>query len=179
MGVPIWTSSFTATTDMNVPRNTFAECMQQIFDDVKMAEELLPLDYVNIANDSQVPAKYASLGVKNDAYNRVFGAFPVWCRMSGRIAKAIRAQAALLAAASPAFNPGSGVSWEEAAKWAAESLKSIGGVSGMPQKGHVWFTAEEDAITLGASENHPEIIWRGGYEDNCSVETDNFPEPLR
>ena len=42
MGVPIWTSSFTATTDMNVPRNTFAECMQQIFDDVKMAEELLP-----------------------------------------------------------------------------------------------------------------------------------------
>ena len=65
MGVPIWTSSFSATTDMNVPRNTFAECMQQIFDDVKMAEELLPLDYVNIANDSQVPAKYASLGVKN------------------------------------------------------------------------------------------------------------------
>lgn len=175
MGVPIWTSSFTATTDMNVPRNTFAECMQQIFDDVKMAEELLPLDYVNIANDSQVPAKYASMGVKNDAYNRVFGA-PVWCRMSGRIAKAIRAQAALLAA-SPAFNPGSGVSWEDAANYAAQSLNDIGGVSGMPQKGHVWFTAEEDA-TLGASENHPEIIWRGGYEDNCSVETDNFPPSL-
>lgn len=34
LGVPIWTQTYDATTDMNVPRNTFAECMQQIFSDI-------------------------------------------------------------------------------------------------------------------------------------------------
>lgn len=175
LGVPIWTSSFSATSDLNVPRNSFSECMEQLLSDVDKAIELLPTDYADIS-DSEVPAKYASLGVSAAEYNRVNGATTA-LRLSGRIAEAIASQAALLAA-SPAFSDQSGVTWEEAANRAAKLLNHLGGPAGMPQKGHLWYTAEEIGNSVTASVNHPEVIWRGGAEENSTIEGDNFPPSL-
>ncbi len=175
LGVPIWTNSFSATSDLNVRRNTFQECMTQLFKDVDAAVELLPIDYKDIS-DNEVPAKYAQKGVNAAQYNRVNGSTTA-LRLSGRIAEAIAAQAALLAA-SPAFSDQSGVTWEDAANRAAKLLNQIGGVAGMPQKGHLWYTAEEIGGSVTASENHPEVIWRGGAEENSTLEGNNFPPSL-
>lgn len=175
MGVPIWTESFSATSNLNVPRNTFKECMAQLLDDVDKAISLLPLDFQDVS-DADVPAKYKSKGVNAAVYNRVNGATTA-LRLSGRIAEAIGSQAALLAA-SPAFSDQSGVDWAEAANRAGDVLKRIGGVAGMPQKGHLWYTAEEIGNSVTASVNHPEVIWRDGATENSDREADNFPPTL-
>lgn len=175
LGVPIWTSSYSATSDLNVSRNTFEECMAQLLSDVDKAIELLPTDYADIS-DSEVPSKYKTLGVNAAQYNRVNGATTA-LRLSGRIAEAIGSQAALLAA-SPAFSDQSGVTWEEAANRAAKLLNHLGGPAGMPQKGHLWFTAEEIGNAVTASVNHPEVIWRSGAEENSTIEGNNYPPSL-
>ena len=64
------------------------------------------------------------MGVDPSQYNRVFGDHAK-NRMSARVARAIRAQAALLAA-SPAYSEGSGVTWEQAANSMAEVLANLG-----------------------------------------------------
>ncbi len=175
MGVPIWTSSFGANSELNVPRNTFAECMKQLLDDVDAAMSLLPVDYKDVS-DGEVPSKYASKGANAATYNRVNGATTA-LRFSGRIAEAIAAQAALLAA-SPAFGDQSGVSWEEAANRAARVLDRVGGASGLPANGHIWFTAEQIGSSVSASTNHAEVIWRGGADESSSNEGENFPPSL-
>ncbi|MDE6268824.1 MAG: RagB/SusD family nutrient uptake outer membrane protein [Muribaculaceae bacterium] len=175
LGVPIWQESYDATTDMNVARNTFAECMEALLKDVNEASQLLPTDFVDLSNNNQIPAKYAGLGVDFMDYNRVFGS-TTWTRMSGRIAEAIGAQASLLAA-SPAFQ-GSGVEWSEAADYAARVIDRAGGLAGMAPDGHKWYTAEVIGNNTISTANHDEIIWRGGYEENSSIEGDNFPPSL-
>lgn len=175
MGVPIWTSAWDATSNLNVPRNTFKECMAQLLEDVDKAVALLPLDFKDIS-DAEVPAKYKSKGVDAAVYNRVNGATTA-LRLSGRIAEAIGSQAALLAA-SPAFSDQSGVDWAEAANRAGDVLKRIGGIAGLAQKGHLWYTAEEIGNSITASVNHPEVIWRDGAGENCDREADNFPPTL-
>lgn len=175
MGVPIWTTPFSANSELNVPRNTFAECMKQIFDDLDQAIALLPLDYKDIS-DGEVPAKYASKGVNAAVYNRVNGA-TTFLRFSGRIAEAIASQAAILAA-SPAFGDQSGITWEEAARRAGVVINRVGGASGIPANGHLWYTAEQIGNSVTASANHPEIIWRSGAEDNYTIEGDNFPPSI-
>lgn len=175
MGVPVWTESWNATSNLNVPRNTFRECLAQLLDDVDKAVDLLPLDFKDVS-DAEVPDKYRSKGVNAAVYNRVNGATTA-LRLSGRIAEAIGSQAALLAA-SPAFSDQSGVDWAEAANRAGNVLKRIGGVAGMPQKGHLWYTAEEIGNSVTASVNHPEVIWRDGASESSSREEDNFPPTL-
>lgn len=175
MGVPVWTESWNATSNLNVPRNTFRECLAQLLDDVDKAVDLLPLDFKDVS-DAEVPDKYRSKGVNAAVYNRVNGATTA-LRLSGRIAEAIGSQAALLAA-SPAFSDQSGVDWAEAANRAGDVLKRIGGVAGMPQKGHLWYTAEEIGNSVTASVNHPEVIWRDGASESSSREEDNFPPTL-
>ena len=174
-GVPVWTESWNATSNLNVPRNTFRECLAQLLDDVDKAVALLPLDFKDVS-DAEVPDKYRSKGVNAAVYNRVNGATTA-LRLSGRIAEAIGSQAALLAA-SPAFSDQSGVDWAEAANRAGDVLKRIGGVAGMPQKGHLWYTAEEIGNSVTASVNHPEVIWRDGASESSSREEDNFPPTL-
>ena len=175
MGVPVWTESWNATSNLNVPRNTFRECLAQLLDDVDKAVALLPLDFKDVS-DAEVPDKYRSKGVNAAVYNRVNGATTA-LRLSGRIAEAIGSQAALLAA-SPAFSDQSGVDWAEAANRAGNVLKRIGGVAGMSQKGHLWYTAEEIGNSVTASVNHPEVIWRDGASESSSREEDNFPPTL-
>lgn len=174
LGVHIFTDPFDATVDMNLPRNTFKECLDRLLADAEEAIALLPDTYTNLRSESEIPQKYRALGVDIADYNRVFGS-TTHIRMCGRIVAAVRAQAALLAA-SPAFEA-SGMTWPEAADYAAIVLDKIGGVAGMSDKGHVWYTAEQ----VGEPEDftdHKEIIWRERAGKNCSLESDNFPPTL-
>ena len=176
LGVPIWKTPFDATSDMNVPRASFQECITSLLEDADEAAKLLPLDYVDLSGNNQLPAAYAALGVDYMDYNRVFGS-TCWGRMSGRIIQAIRAQVALLAA-SPAFSGASDINWAKAADYAAVVIDNNGGVAGLAPKGHIWYSAEVVANNSYDKSNDAEIIWRGGYEENSSLEADNFPPSL-
>lgn len=174
LGVPIWTSSYDATVDMNVPRASFQACIDQLLEDADAAQKLLPTDYVDLKNASELPSKYADVDYMD--YNRVFGS-AFWGRMSGRIIEAIRAQVALLAA-SPAFEGASSIDWAKAADYAAVVIDHNNGVGGIAPKGHIWYSAEVVGGSPSATSNDAEVIWRGGYEENSTLEGDNFPPSL-
>jgi len=116
--------------------------------------ELLPLDYEEITDDALIPAKFKALGVtKSGDYSRVNGD-RMKGRMSGRIAEAVRAQAALLAA-SPAYSEGTEVSWTDAAGHAATVLDRIGGVAGIDPNGGTWYTNTAEIAALASGANPP------------------------
>jgi starch-binding outer membrane protein, SusD/RagB family len=175
LGVPIVNEPETTTSNFNYPRNTFQECVDQIFADLDKALELLPLDYEEITS-AQIPAKYQAIGVTDASqYNRVNGKH-MRGRITARIAEAVKAQVALMAA-SPAFSSGNDVEWQDAANYAATVLDRIGGVGGLAPKGLVWYTKEEvDGLASGV--NPAEIIWRDNVGTSNTLEADNFPPSL-
>ncbi|WP_240904781.1 RagB/SusD family nutrient uptake outer membrane protein [Sphingobacterium sp. SGR-19] len=176
MGVPIVLEHEGLEDDHNHARNSFEDCMQQIYSDLQQAEDLLPLDYEDISSASQIPTKYQEMELSHEDYNRVFGV-DFRLRMTTRIVQAIRAKAALLAA-SPAFSAGSSTSWEDAANYAAVVIGQRGGIVGMdPNGGHFYESASVDAMSAGA--NTAEILWRtdrGGV--NSDLEAQHFPPTL-
>lgn len=179
LGVPIVTkaeSSELGVSDFNVPRNTYQECVDQILDDAKKAIELLPLDF-NDVGDADVPAKYQALGITNaSSYNRVFGD-KVKGRMTARIAEAVRAQVALLAA-SPAYSAGTTTTWTDAANYAGIVLDRIGGVGGLSKTGGTWYAQAGEIGGLKSGANPAEIIWRDNMGENNDLEKDNFPPSI-
>lgn len=177
LGVPIVLEPEDIHSDFNQPRATFEACMQQLYNDATMAIELLPLDYANLVNASEIPGKYTDLGAVLDSYNRVFGA-DARLLVSGRIVRAVRAQAALMAA-SPAFSGGNTTTWQDAANYAAEVIDLNNGVSGLASDGHTWFANTAQINTLSVGVNPAEILWRidrGGPSSN--LEAQNFPPTL-
>ncbi len=174
MGVPILLTPETINSDFNHTRAPFETCMQQLYDDIKKAEDLLPMDYEDISADSQIPAKYAGT-INKDDYNRVFGSY-FKLRMTKRIAQAIRARAALLAA-SPAYSEGSKTTWEQAATYAGQVIQAKGGPSGIDPKGFTWYNKDVvDGLTSGS--NPAEILWRTDKGNSNSMEQDHFPPTL-
>lgn len=179
LGVPILTESETVSSDFNKPRNTFQECLAQLNADVEMTIELLPEDYGDISNEAEVPAKYRQMGATADTYTRVFGDHAK-NRMSARVAKAVRAQAALLAA-SPAYSAGSGVTWEQAANLMAQVLKDGLGsnpVANIDPTGNVWYTDQDGLKNLVAGTNRAEFLWRSNKSEDIDLETNQFPPTL-
>lgn len=175
LGVPIITESLTLDSEFDKPRNTFEECMQQIYNDLNAAEQYLPLDYADIENASQLPARYSDVSVEE--YNRVFGDVNRQ-RISGRIVKAIRAKAALLAA-SPAFSEGNTTTWENAAHFAAQVIELYGGISKIDPQGGLFYTkGNVDAINLSRDKDQSEMLWRGSIWTGLSIEQNNFPPSL-
>lgn len=176
LGVPIILEHETLGMDFNHKRASFEECMQQIYSDLQKAEDLLPLDYEDISSDAQIPVKYQNTGIDKDDYNRVFGNY-FRLRMTKRIAQAIKAKAALLAA-SPAYGNGNSTTWENAANYAAIVIEQKGGVTGIDANGALFYQqASVNAMTEGR--NTAEILWRvdrGGVTSN--LEADHFPPTL-
>ena len=171
-GVPLLTVAEDGSSDFNQPRATFAECVQQCYADCDSAIALLPAEYANIKTDSEIPAKYKELGAYLTNYNLVFGDKAKGL-LSGKVAEAIKAQVALLAA-SPAFRDQSGVSSEEAARLCANVLKRNGGMEGFDPTGNKdWFMSAYKTM-IETTEN-PEILWREDRRKNASQETENFP----
>lgn len=177
LGVPILTESQDVESEFNIPRNTFEECMTQLYADAEQALTLLPLDLKNIGDPALIPSKYAQQGAETGQYNRVFGDDAMQL-VSGRIVRAIMAQAALLAA-SPAFNPGGDVQkWQKAAESAASILNTIGGVSGLATNGVTWFSNTAELNAIGGGINPAEILWRTSIGQSNNLEADNYPPTL-
>lgn len=173
-GVPLLTTPEDGSSDFNQPRATFADCVKQCFADCDSAMALLPVDYVDVSSNEEIPAKYLELGAQMTGYNLVFGSRSKGL-MSGRIAEAVKAQVALLAA-SPAFRDQSGVTSKQAAALCADVLKRIGGLEGFDKDGHIWFK-NKTKLEPSASEM-PEILWREDRQKNSSQENENFPPTL-
>ena len=72
-GVPLLTAPEDGSSDFNQPRATFADCVKQCFEDCDRALSLLPVDYVDITSNDEIPAKYRELGANYSSYNLVFG----------------------------------------------------------------------------------------------------------
>lgn len=173
LGVPIVTEPETPSSNFNQPRNTFQECLDQIFSDIDQALDLLPLDYRKFTA-SELPEKYAGVeGITITDYERVNGEH-MRGRMSGRIVEAIRAQVALLAA-SPAYGEGTNIGWEAAANYAAQVLNRIGGVSGLAANGGTWYTGDSGIEQLASGATPSEIIWRSDIGQSLELERENFP----
>ncbi|MCM5529335.1 RagB/SusD family nutrient uptake outer membrane protein [Parasegetibacter sp. NRK P23] len=174
LGVPLLLSVQTPASEFNIPRATFEECMQQIYTDLDAAIEALPLDYEDVAGTGQIPSHYGNITVSQ--YNRVFGsAFRGF--FTARIARAIKAQAALLAA-SPAYSAGSTTTWAQAANYAGAVLALKGGVGSLAANGLTWYSNASEITALKDGANPPEILWRNNYADNRDLEQANFPPTL-
>lgn len=176
LGVPRLTEYLTINSDLNLPRASFADCVQQIYSDLEKAEELLPWEY-NDANE--VPADYQSITQDKGKYNTVMGQKSRQL-FNGLIARAYRVRTALLAA-SPAFQDASNpASWAEAANAAANVLNYNGGLSGLASDG-VEYYSKEVVENLKEGINPKEIIWRENVSNSDAAnaqEANNFPPSL-
>ena len=173
-GVPLLTAPEDGSSDFNKARATFADCVKQIYADCDSAMAYLPLDYVDISGNDEIPAKYLALGANYSNYNLVFGKKSTNL-MSARVAEAVKAQAALLAA-SPAYREQSGVTSAEAATLCANVLKRIGGLEGFDPSGNTWYK-NKTKLEPNAGEM-PEILWREDRHKNADQERENYPPTL-
>lgn len=172
-GVPLLTAPEDGSSNFNQPRATFADCVQQIFADCDSAMALLPFDYADISSDEEIPEKYKVLGANYSNYNLVLGN-KSRNLMSAKIAEAIKAQAALLAA-SPAYRDKSGVTSAEAAMLCANVLKRIGGVEGMDPLGNIWY---KNIGVIDGTGEMPELLWHEDRTNGTKQEDENFPPTL-
>jgi hypothetical protein len=174
LGVPIILEPQGNFADFNRPRAPFSECMRQLYADLDKAEELLPLDYEDIASTSIIPAKFGS--ITKEQYDRVFGrAFRGF--LTARIAKAIRAKASLMEA-SPAYAAGNTTKWADAANYAAAVLNLKGGLGALADKGLTWYSDASEIGGLADGANPPEILWRNNISESRDLEQQNFPPTL-
>ncbi|MBK3519378.1 RagB/SusD family nutrient uptake outer membrane protein [Carboxylicivirga marina] len=164
LGIPYYTEFVEADGNFNVPRLTFTETIDEIIADLDEAIELLPMDYSD--SDSDIPLKYQSYDPNN--YRQVMGAQNT-LRMTGRIAKAIKARVALFAA-SPAYLNGGGY-YEIAAQIAAELINDMGGVTALDPNGIEFYNEDSDA-------DLDELLWRASVYSGSSLESNNFPPSL-
>lgn len=154
-------------------RASFADCMKQLIEDAQEAVRVLPVDYKDTDNDTEVVNCFGkSYTVSKATYNRVLGT-NFSGRFSGRIARAILAQATLMAA-SPAFSAGSGITYEQAAQYAKAVLDLNGGISGIDPNGLEWY-ADPDMKNLSGGECPKEVLWRTEKSESRTLEEDNFP----
>ena len=172
-GVPLLTQPEDGSSDFNQPRALFSDCVKLCFADCDSAMKYLPMDYIDVTSE-EIPAKYKALGAETTGYNLVFGTRSRGL-MSGKIAEAIKAQVALLAA-SPAFRDQSDVTSAEAAVLCANVLKRIGGLEGFDETGNIWYK-NKTKLEPSASEM-PEILWRADRSKDANQEKENFPPTL-
>ena len=175
-GVPMLTKPEDGSSDFNLARTPFAECVKQCFVDCDSAMLLLPKEYkdLKVGEESLIPAKYVALGANLSGYNLVFGD-KARNLVSGKVAQAVKAQVALLAA-SPAFVSQSGVTAEDAAVICGNVLKEIGGLDGFDPTGNTWYR-NKSKLDPSASEM-PEILWRADRSSDNNQEKENFPPTL-
>ena len=173
-GFPIVLEPENPSSNFNVSRAKFEDCLKQIYSDLDKAESLLPLDYNDITSAALIPTKYA--GVSTETYNRVFGRLFKQL-MSGRIAGAVRSKVSLLAA-SPAFSSGNSTTWIKAAEHAATVLNKNNGINGLATTGVTWYDNRAEIDALGSGNNPAEILWRGNVVSNSDLEAAHYPPTL-
>ena len=178
LGVPIILEPTTVSSDFNAleVRASYADCMKQLIEDAEEAIRVLPVDYKDTDNETETVNCFGkTYTVTKATYNRVLGTNFAG-RFSGRIARAVLAQAALMAA-SPAFADGSGVTYEQAAKYAKNVLDLNGGISGIDTDGLEWY-ADPNMSNLSGGECPKEVMWRTEKSNNNDLEADNYPPSI-
>ncbi len=148
LGYPIINEVVKPSKDWEIPRNTFSECIENIFADLDTAIANLPPKWL----DNGTSAENATMGARFEN------------RINGNTARAIKSRVALLAA-SPAFAESNAVQWAEAASIAGDLLKDLGPLY---SKGIVFYKEKKNA----------EIIWNLAEVQKRSWELENFPPSL-
>jgi hypothetical protein len=158
LGYPIVTSVIKTIAEGQLPRNTYADCVKQIFADCDSAFNNLPLIYAD-----------ASLSANQ---KRVLGV-QFANRINGKAVKLIKSSVALRAA-SPAF-AASGVTWQDAANYAADVMNLNSGLTKMVAK-DAQFYLQVDLTYLNS---YTECFW---YTTNNKLsstrESNNFPPSI-
>ena len=178
LGVPNDLVPTNVSSDFNSleVRASYADCMKQLIADAEEAVRVLPVDYKDTDNETMtVSCLGKSYTVTKATYNRVLGTNFAG-RLSGRIARAVLAQATLMAA-SPAFASGSGVTYEQAAQYAKAVLDLNGGISGIDTNGLEWY-ADPNMKDLTAAECPKEVLWRTEKSENNDLETKYYPPSI-
>lgn len=146
--------------EWNLSRPSYNETVEKILNDLDRAISLLPEVYADEKD--------------NDDYNKVNGANHV-NRISGLIARALKARIALHAA-SPAFHNGSYDKdlCMKAADEAAYLIDKLGGIDAINKtiKDPYFYDANSDT-------KNQDILWRMDYQKNVySLESNNYPPSL-
>ncbi|MFV0592229.1 MAG: RagB/SusD family nutrient uptake outer membrane protein [Draconibacterium sp.] len=153
LGVPIVTEVLNVDDNLNLPRNTYQECVEQISADCDSAIKYLPVEY--------------------KGNNAVLGA-TMNGRATGIAAMALKARV-LLYAASPGFNPSNDLTkWEAAAIAAGDALVAIGGLKDLPSIDDYYFNKLNDKAY-----NIRDIFLRGNVQGgNRGLENTNYPPSM-
>jgi len=163
LGIPYYEKYLTEDDDFNLPRLTFQATVDKITTDLDKAIELLPMVYSDEVGDVLPRHRI----YRHDHYIVANGEqFDL--RISGKIARAVKARVELFAA-SPSFLNGGGY-YERAANTAAALINTLGGISEIGDDFEFYLT--------DASFKSGEIIWRSameGSEGSAWLETNNFP----
>jgi len=149
LGYPIITEVTGVEDEYKLPRDTYADCINQILSDLDEAIGLLPLTW---EDESGNPEYNSTMGARNTN------------RINGISAKALKSRV-LLYAASPSYNS-SGITWNQAAQAAAVVMDDNGGLGVL------------DASDLEFYKDYQssEILWASSRAQNQSNwEEDNFP----
>lgn len=174
-GVPLFTDPLDPSSDFNMKRAPFSECVDRIFQDCDSAMALLPFDYQNADSLAQIPDKYLRDSVNRaelSGYNSIFGQ-NLKGRISGRIVEVVKAQTALLAA-SPAFRDGNSDKSAIAAELCANVIKN--NKDGLDPTGHLdWYSSTYKNMI---DANVPEVIWRTDRSQDNNQEKAQFPPSL-
>lgn len=171
LGIPLVEKSEDASSDFNVPRNTFAECVAAIKKDFETARKYLPKEF---GEEYYNEVRQMYPGISDANLQRVFGPHFTG-RVSGRIIEGYLSRLTLLAA-SPAFDK-SGVTWEEAANAAAVVINRGGSLMEVPADGATWY-CDPRIKDLGDWECPPEVLWRDVAGNSKSLESENYPPTL-
>lgn len=178
LGVPIITETMGIDADFNLPRASFADCIKQIESDLAKAEELLPEEYNDLNEDSEIPERFRSVTTNKDLYNRAMG-WKSRLLLNGLIVKSFRARLQLLAA-SPAFQDASNtVTWANAADAAAKVIDYLGGVEGLSSDGVDYYSNPTVIDGLKEGLLPKEMIWRNNVSSaSNSLESNHYPPTL-
>lgn len=153
LGFPIVTGVLEVSDNLNLPRNTYQECVSQISNDCDSAKKYLPMEYKGT--------------------NAVLGA-TMNGRASGIAAMALKTRV-LVYAASPEFNPENDKAlWTKAAAAAGDALLAIGGLKDLPTIDNYYFNQLNNKAY-----NIRDIFLRGNVlGGNRTLETDNYPPSM-
>jgi len=119
VGYPIVTSVLKKGDELNLPRNTYEECVSQIVLDLDSAASILPNRYTG-----------------SDVYTGVMNVG----RASRFAAMTLKAKVYLWAA-SPAYGPSTPELWERAAQAAYDAIFAQGGNTSLSSYGSSWYTS--------------------------------------
>lgn len=171
VGFPIVTTVLHVDDDLDLPRDSYTDCVAQIIADCDSAIQHLPLEYKGTD---------AVLGASMNG------------RANGIAAMALKART-LLYAASPAFNPANEkVKWETAARAAGDAIQALNGLSNLANPTDYYFAKLndktyqiKDQFLRGAvlnnnrtyeSANYPPSMYGDGRVNPSQNYVDAFPD---